>query len=331
MNGELNKAVIEKLADPLVHLLRNAIDHGLEMPEVRRAAGKPSGGRITLSARHTGAEVLVSIADDGRGPDHARRRIPVAMCSTLTEAGSETLMQALEASTVEIILKSKLDAAQHLLESRMTICDVVKTAGGARLRPHRHPRGDCNPRDDRNRAGPQQNLTADVMLAPPIEGRAMAHTTELVACIGASTGVTESLHEILEALPADSPEVVIVQHMPEKFTAALARRLDSLSAMELREAVDGDTVLHSCAPIAPGNFHMLVARHRPLVDVLFRSAIYTAGRNALGIIMTGIGDDGARSLLEMRKSGAATIAQDEANCVAFGMPKEAITLGRPSG
>jgi two-component system chemotaxis response regulator CheB len=149
---------------------------------------------------------------------------------------------------------------------------------------------------------------------------------------------------VLEALPADSPGIVVVQHMPEKFTAALARRLDGLSAMEVREAADDDTVLRGRVLIAPGNRHMLlqrsgaryyvsvkdgplVSRHRPSVDVLFRSAAHHAGSNALGIIMTGMGDDGARGLLEMRQAGAATIAQDEASCVVFGMPKEAIALG----
>ncbi len=182
------------------------------------------------------------------------------------------------------------------------------------------------------------------MLAAPTGSRAMARTTESVVCIGASTGGTESLRVVLEALPADCPGIVVVQHMPEKFTAALARRLDTLTQMEVREAADGDTVLRGRVLIAPGNKHMLlqrsgaryyvtvkdgplVSRHRPSVDVLFRSAAHSAGANALGIIMTGMGDDGARGLLEMRQAGAATIAQDEASCVVFGMPKEAIALG----
>jgi two-component system chemotaxis response regulator CheB len=268
----------------------------------------------------------------------AQRPIPVVMCSSLTEHGSQTLMQALEAGAVDVILKPKLDAAQHLLESKIRICDVVKAAARARL--PRIPR----PQSDKRSSTPQQRLTADVMLAPPTGSRAMARTTECVVCIGASTGGTESLRVVLEALPADSPGIVVVQHMPEKFTAALARRLDSLSQMEVREAEDGDTVLRGRVLIAPGNRHMLlqrsgaryyvavkdgplVSRHRPSVDVLFRSAAHNAGANALGIIMTGMGDDGARGLLEMRQAGAATIAQDEASCVVFGMPKEAIALG----
>jgi two-component system chemotaxis response regulator CheB len=268
----------------------------------------------------------------------AQRPIPVVMCSSLTEHGSETLMQALEAGAVDIILKPKLEAAQHLLDSKMRICDVVKAAARARL-----PHGRTS-RSDKQSIGPQPKLSADVMLAPPTGYRAMARTTESVVCIGASTGGTESLRVVLEALPADCPGIVVVQHMPEKFTAALARRLDGLSQMEVREAADGDTVLRGRVLIAPGNKHMLlqrsgaryyvavkdgplVSRHRPSVDVLFRSAAHHAGANALGIIMTGMGDDGAKGLLEMRQAGAATIAQDEASCVVFGMPKEAIALG----
>jgi len=266
----------------------------------------------------------------------AQRPIPVVMCSSLTEEGSQTLLQALEAGAVDIILKPKLDAAHHLLEAKMHICDAVKAAARARL-----PAARADARE--RHLVPAPKLTADVMLAPPPSGRAMARTTEMVVCIGASTGGTESLRVVLEGLPADSPGIVIVQHMPEKFTAAWAARLNSLVSMEVREAADGDTVLRGCALIARGNRHLLlrrsgaryyvevkegplVSRHRPSVDVLFRSAAHSAGGNALGIIMTGMGDDGARGLLEMRQAGAATIAQDEASCVVFGMPKEAIKL-----
>jgi two-component system chemotaxis response regulator CheB len=268
----------------------------------------------------------------------AQRPIPVVMCSSLTETGSETLMQALEAGAVDVILKPRIDVAQHLLESHMRICDVVKAAARARL-PARRPAGSA-----RCRGEPAPKLSADVMLAPPSGSRAMARTTETVVCIGASTGGTESLRVVLEMLPADSPGIVVVQHMPEKFTAALAHRLNGLVEMEVKEACDGDAVLRGRVLIAPGNRHMLlqrsgaryhvavkdgplVSRHRPSVDVLFRSAAHTAGSNALGIIMTGMGDDGAHGLLEMRQAGAATIAQDEASCVVFGMPKEAIALG----
>jgi two-component system chemotaxis response regulator CheB len=267
----------------------------------------------------------------------AQRPIPVVMCSSLTEDGSQTLMQALEAGAVDVILKPRVDAAQFLQEARVRVCDAVKAAAQARLR--RLPG-----RGEAISAVPAQKLNADVMLPPPVAGKAMARTTETVVCIGASTGGTESLRVILEALPVSSPGIVIVQHMPEKFTEAFARRLDTLCDVEVKEAADGDAVLRGRVLIAPGNKHMLlqrsgaryhvavkdgplVSRHRPSVDVLFRSAAHTAGGNALGIIMTGMGDDGAHGLLEMRQAGASTIAQDEATSVVFGMPKEAIALG----
>jgi two-component system, chemotaxis family, protein-glutamate methylesterase/glutaminase len=186
-------------------------------------------------------------------------------------------------------------------------------------------------------------LTADAVL-PPATKRAMAKTTEMVVCIGASTGGTEALRELLVALPANTPGIVIVQHMPEKFTAAFAKRLDGLCEVEVKEAEHGDPVLRGHVLIAPGGRHMmlerqgaryhvsvkdgpLVSRHRPSVDVLFRSATRAAGANSMGVIMTGMGDDGARGMREMHDAGAFTVAQDEASSVVFGMPKEAIAHG----
>jgi two-component system chemotaxis response regulator CheB len=266
-----------------------------------------------------------------------QRPIPVVMCSSLTEEGSETLMQALEAGAVDVILKPRVDIPRFLEDSKIRICDVVKAAAHARIR--NMPRA----RNTEERRSGQKKLTADAMLPPP-NGHAMARTTERIICIGASTGGTESLRVVLEDLPPDCPGVVIVQHMPEKFTEAFARRLNGLCACEVREARDGDTVLRGQVLIAPGNKHTLlqrsgaryyvqvkdgplVTRHRPSVDVLFRSAARYAGANAVGIIMTGMGDDGARGLSEMKEAGAYTIAQDEASCVVFGMPKEAIARG----
>ena len=262
--------------------------------------------------------------------------IPVVMCSSLTEEGSETLMQALEAGAVDVILKPRVDTRQLLLEAHMRICDTVKAAAKARLRQG-------------GRSGTRPlvavpKLSADAMMPAPHHGTAMAKTTERVVCIGASTGGTEALREVLEQLPADSPGIVIVQHMPETFTAAFSRRLDGVCEVTVKEAEDGDTVLRGRVLIAPGNRHMLlqrsgaryfvsikdgplVSRHRPSVDVLFRSATHCAGGNAIGIIMTGMGDDGANGLLEMRRAGAYTLAQDEESCVVFGMPKEAIARG----
>lgn len=265
----------------------------------------------------------------------AQHPIPVVMCSSLTESGSETLMQALEAGAVDIILKPKIGAADHLAESADRIRTVVKAAARARvgkLRASRVAEGN-----------PNAKLTADAVLPPPRIG-AMAKTTEMVVCVGASTGGTEALREMLEALPANSPGIVIVQHMPEKFTAAFAKRLNTLCEVEVKEASDGDPVLRGHVLIAPGDRHMLlerkgaryevsvrtgplVSRHRPSVDVLFRSAARSAGSNAMGVIMTGMGDDGARGMKEMQQAGAYTIAQDEASSVVFGMPKEAIAHG----
>jgi len=269
----------------------------------------------------------------------SQRPVPVVVCSSLAEIGSETLSQAWEAGAVEIIAKPRVGTAQFLLESKIRICDVVKAAARVRLSQLSSQAA----RASRPQA-PAKKLTADVVLAAPIAGQAMARTTENVICIGASTGGTESLRVVLEALPAASPGIVIVQHMPEKFTEAFARRLNGLCDMEVKEAADGDTVLRGRVLIAPGDRHTLlqrsgaryyvsvkegplVSRHRPSVDVLFRSAARYAGANAVGIIMTGMGDDGARGLLEMKQAGATTIAQDEATSVVFGMPKEAIALG----
>ncbi|MEO4000973.1 chemotaxis response regulator protein-glutamate methylesterase [Mesorhizobium sp. CAU 1732] len=266
----------------------------------------------------------------------SQKPIPVVMCSSLTEMGSETLMQALEAGAVDVILKPKIAAADHLNEIGDRIRHVVKAAAQARLGNVRRTHG-------ASASGTTKKLTADAVLPPPT-GRAMAKTTEKVVCIGASTGGTESLREVLEALPANAPGIVIVQHMPEKFTAAFARRLNSLCQVEVKEAEHGDPVLRGHVLIAPGDRHTLlerqgaryhvsvrtgplVSRHRPSVDVLFRSAARSAGANAVGIILTGMGDDGARGLEEMKNAGAHTVAQDEATSVVFGMPREAIARG----
>ncbi|MEW5800967.1 MAG: chemotaxis response regulator protein-glutamate methylesterase [bacterium] len=256
--------------------------------------------------------------------------VPVVMCSSLTEKGSETAMKALEYGAVELIVKPRLGTKQFLEEARIHICDVIKAA--ARVRPRVITRMKI-----------EKKLTADVIMPKPT-GKFLPKTTEKVILVGASTGGTEALRLFLEAMPEDAPGIVIVQHMPEHFTAAFARRLDGLCRIEVREAVDGDKVMVGRALIAPGNRHTLlkrsgafyyvevkdgplVSRHRPSVDVLFRSGAKYAGPNAVGVIMTGMGDDGARGMLEMKQQGAHNIAQDEATCVVFGMPQEAIALG----
>lgn len=261
----------------------------------------------------------------------AQKPTPVIICSSLTEQGSQILLDVMEAGAVDILPKPRIDTRQFLIESSVRVCDAVRAA--AQVRP-RVPK--------QRMTTIEAKLTADVML-PHARPRAVSGTDPIV-CIGASTGGTEAIATVLQALPADSPGIVIVQHMPEHFTAAFAKRLNGFCAIEVKEAADGDVVQVGRALIAPGNRHMmlsrtgtqyrvvvkegpLVSRHRPSVDVLFRSAAQVAGRNATGIIMTGMGDDGAAGLGEMRQAGAMTVAQDQDSCVVFGMPKEAIERG----
>jgi len=262
----------------------------------------------------------------------AERPTPVVICSTLTEAGAETTMQALSAGAVSIVTKPKIGLKRFLQDATSDIASAVKAAAHANVR----------------RLAPRllqvaPKLTADAVLSAG-HGEALARTTERIVAIGTSTGGTQALEVVLTALPRVCPGIVIVQHMPEKFTAAFAERLNGLCQIEVREAQNNDRVMPGRALIAPGGKHMLlkrsgaqyfvevvdgplVNRHRPSVDVLFRSVAKGAGKNAVGIIMTGMGDDGAAGLLEMRNAKAHTVAQDEATCVVFGMPKEAIKRG----
>lgn len=267
----------------------------------------------------------------------AERPTPVVICSTLTEKGAKTTIEALSAGAVATIAKPKLDLKNFLNASARELIAVVKDAAGANVA--RLGRQGSKAPDP-----PRDKHTADVILPPAAETRALSQTTEQVIAIGTSTGGTQALEEVLVELPRVSPGIVIVQHMPEKFTAAFAARLDGLCQIEVREAVNNDRVVPGRALIAPGGKHMLlrragaqyfvevvdgplVNRHRPSVDVLFRSVAKCAGANALGVIMTGMGDDGAAGLLEMRNAGARTVAQDEASCVVYGMPKEAVKRG----
>ena len=257
--------------------------------------------------------------------------IPVVICSSLVEDSSGTALKALEYGAVEIIQKPRIGTRQFLEESKIRICDAIKAAAIARVRPIS------------KRRPVEPKLTADAILAKP-RSNAMVETTDKVIVVGASTGGTEAIRVFLEKMPPDTPGIVIVQHMPEHFTKSFAQRLDSLCRVSVKEAQDNDTVMTGRALIAPGNFHTLlkrsgaryyveikdgplVSRHRPSVDVLFRSTARYAGGNAVGVIMTGMGDDGAKGMLEMKEAGAYTIAQDEASCVVFGMPQEAIKRG----
>jgi two-component system chemotaxis response regulator CheB len=258
--------------------------------------------------------------------------IPVVICSALTDKGAETTLKALELGAVDIIQKPRLGAKGFLEESKIRIIDSVKAASKAKLHLLSGTLLEVKPK-----------LTADAVLAKA-KRQAMIETTDRVVVLGASTGGTEAIRFFLESLPHDTPGTVIVQHMPENFTKAFATRLNTTCKVTVKEAENGDSVIQGRVLIAPGNLHTmlkrsgakyyvevkdgpLVSRHRPSVDVLFRSAARYAGSNTIAVIMTGMGDDGAHGMLEIREAGGYTIAQDESSCVVFGMPKEAIKLG----
>ena len=267
----------------------------------------------------------------------AERPTPVVICSSLAEKGAQVALDALAAGAVSIITKPKVGLKSFLDGAANDIIQAVKAA--AHSRPGRRASAAVAS------LSPSPSLSADVILPAAHNASApLGRTTDRLVAIGTSTGGTQALEAVLTALPVDTPGVVVVQHMPEKFTAMFAQRLNSLCKIEVREARSGDRVLPGLALIAPGGKHMmvkrngaqyvvdvvdgpLVNRHKPSVDVLFRSVAKCAGHNALGIIMTGMGDDGARGLKEMRDAGAHTLAEDESTCVVFGMPKEAIRLG----
>lgn len=262
----------------------------------------------------------------------AQRPTAVVICSTLTEKGAETTMQALAAGAVSIITKPKVGLKNFLQDVSDDLIEVVKVASRA------------NVKRLLNSSPINVPKKLDVSEVLPASNQAMTQTTDRIVAIGTSTGGTQALERVLTALPRVCPGIVIVQHMPESFTAAFAERLNSLCEIEVKEAVAGDRVIPGRAIIAPGGKHMLlkrsgaqyhvdvvngppVSRHRPSVNVLFRSVAQSAGKNALGIIMTGMGDDGAQGLKEMLDAGAHTLGQNEASCVVYGMPKEAYKLG----
>ncbi|QYK03553.1 protein-glutamate methylesterase/protein-glutamine glutaminase [Shewanella zhangzhouensis] len=258
----------------------------------------------------------------------SERPTPVVICSTLTEKGAETTLQALQAGAVNIITKPRVGLKDFLLDGCNDVVSAVKAASTAKL---------SNINASKN--GPPKSKSVIKHISTRL-----SRTTQKVVAIGTSTGGTQALEAILSSLPSVTPGIVIVQHMPEKFTEMFAKRLDSICEIEVREAVNKDRVLPGLALIAPGGRHMrlkrsgahylveifdgpVVNRHKPSVDVLFRSVADQAGSNAAGFILTGMGDDGARGLNAMRQAGAYTVAQDEASCIVFGMPKEAIALG----
>ena len=260
----------------------------------------------------------------------AESPLPVVICSGWAAKGTDLALRALEEGAVEVITKPKMGVREFLHESAVLLLDVVWSAAEARILP-------------RSTIFAAPRLTADAVLPLRIKSREWNLSHGLIA-VGASTGGTEALRLLLSAMPVNCPPVVVVQHMPEKFTRAFADRLDRECVIDVSEARDGVQLRNGLALIAPGNFHLLVnrsatslvvnvmdgplvSRHRPSVDVLFRSVAVAVGRNAVGVIMTGMGDDGAEGLREMKDAGAVTIAQDEATCVVFGMPREAICRG----
>jgi two-component system chemotaxis response regulator CheB len=258
--------------------------------------------------------------------------IPVIIISSLTDKGTETAIRALEYGAVEVLAKPTLAGAHELQATfREKLSFVIRASAQARIRRKSVQQVSITPK-----------LSADAVL-PYTPSGSLIRTTEKVVAIGASTGGTEALRLLLEGMPLDSPGMLIVQHMPEHFTRSFANRLNELCRVTVKEAENGDSVIRGRVLIAPGNRHMLlkrsgaryyvelndgppVNRHRPSVDVLFRSVAHYAGKNAVGILLTGMGNDGAQGLLEMKRADAYTIAQDERTCVVFGMPKEAIRL-----
>lgn len=264
--------------------------------------------------------------------------IPVIVISSLSGENTQTGLRALELGAMEIITKPKISTREFFEESKIRIIDAIKAASLSVVKRKRIY--------DPSQPLVQPKYSADVIISKK-QSSSMIKTTEQVVAIGASTGGTEAITEILQALPDDAPGIVIVQHMPEHFTRSFAERLNAICKINVKEAANGDPILRGQALIAPGNNHMiinrsgaryyvevkqgpLVNRHRPSVDVLFRSAAKYAGRNAVGVILTGMGDDGAKGLLEMKDEGARTIAQDEHSCIVYGMPKEAIKLNAAS-
>ncbi|HEY4038296.1 MAG TPA: chemotaxis response regulator protein-glutamate methylesterase [Burkholderiaceae bacterium] len=258
------------------------------------------------------------------------RPTPVVMVSTLTERGAEATLKALELGAIDFVSKPRLGIAAGLNELAHDICEKIRVASKVRMHRHVQPG-----------AARANGVNPPVKRAPEKYSRV---STEKLIAIGASTGGTEAIREVITALPADSPAVLITQHMPPGFTRSFAARLDSLCKMTVSEAKDGDRVLPGHVYIAPGDRHMKlirsganyvialddgppVNRHRPSVDVLFSSVAEVAGQNALGVMLTGMGRDGAAAMLEMKQAGAFNIAQDEATCVVFGMPREAISTG----
>jgi two-component system chemotaxis response regulator CheB len=264
------------------------------------------------------------------------RPMPVVMVSSLTERGSEITLRALELGAVDFVTKPKVGIRDGMLDYSEKLADKIRAAARARVRQ-------AAPAQHAAAAAGHAGAAAHAAAPAPLFNNPLVSTEKLII-VGASTGGTEAIREVLVPLPPDAPAVLIAQHMPPGFTKSFAQRLNGLCRITVKEAEHGERVLPGHAYIAPGHAHLLLARsganyiahlsddppvnrHRPSVDVLFRSAAQHAGKNAVGVILTGMGRDGAAGLLDMRKAGAYTLAQDEASCIVFGMPREAIAMG----
>ena len=341
-------------ADPEIEVIGTAQDPIFAVKKIK--ANRPDV--ITLDVEMPRMDGLTFL----RRLNESGNPIPVVICSSKVEAGSENAAKAMAYGAVEMILKPQLGTKQFLHESSIKICDAVKAAYHATPKLNRligrsmggvagydsitagFEGGSAHGSFNKGHSDDiiQPKLSADAVIAPGAYNT--LETTEKLIIIGASTGGTEALRDVLEQMPGDAPGIVIVQHMPEHFTTSFANRLNGLCKITVKEAADGDTVMRGQALIAPGNKHTLlkrsgaryyvevkdgplVSRHRPSVDVLFRSAARYAGKNAVGVIMTGMGDDGAKGMKEMHDAGSYTIAQDEATCIVYGMPAEAVKLG----
>lgn len=315
-------------SDPEIEVLDTARDPYEARDKIKRL----NPDVLTLDVEMPGMDGLTFLENLMR-----LRPMPVVMVSTFTEEGAEVTLRALELGAVDFVAKPKKTAATGLAGYAEEICAKVKVAAGARIKGFRRVRAKTFAMD----VPPKHSADAVV-------GRAVSNShaliTQRIVAIGSSTGGTEAIREVLQGMPADAPGIVIVQHIPAAFSGSFAQRVNKQSVIQVMEAEDGQEIMPGHAYIAPGGQHLLVVRfglryvcrildgppvnrHKPSVDVLFRSVARSAGPNGVGVILTGMGDDGARGLLEMRQVGAATIAQDEQSSVVWGMPGEAVRMG----
>jgi len=326
-----DSALIRKLLtellnkDPEIEVLDSAADPYIAREKIKKL--KPDV--LTLDVEMPKMDGITFLSNLMR-----LRPMPVVMVSTMTEQGAEVTLEALELGAVDFVTKPKLNVVESMDDYAMEIREKVKIAAKAKVRALTEHRNDKV----------EPKLSADAVLEKREGKKSHLKTTERIIAIGASTGGTEAIREVLERMPADSPGIVVTQHIPVGFSLSFAQRMNSISAMTVCQAEDGQQVIPGHAYIAPGDKHLYIERsgaryycrlsdgpavnrHKPSVDVLFRSVAQNVGPNAIGVILTGMGDDGARGLMEMKDNGAITLAQDEKTSVVWGMPGEAVKLG----